>query len=315
MPLSMIESMRWYGPGDQVPLQHIRQAGASAVYTSLHDIPYGEVWPREAIRGRKALVERHGLDWIAVESLPVHEDIKTRSGDFRRHIDNYKQSLRNLGVEGIGLVIYNFMPVLDWVRTDLAHVLPDGSQCLSYDPVRFAAFDVHLLGRKGAEKDWTEAQLRAAEAFVHSLDAAGRAAFERSIIDVFPGCRMGLTLDDVRAMLATYDHIDAARLKEHYYRFLAEVAPVAEAAGVRLAVHPDDPPLPHPGAAAHRVHPGRRAGAVRGRGQPGQRPVLLRRVLQPPGRQRPPGHGPPPGAAHPLRPPAQHPAQPRRQLP
>jgi mannonate dehydratase len=243
MNLSMEESMRWYGPDDPVSLQYIRQAGATGVYTSLHHIPYGEDWPAESIRERKKLVVDAGLRWVAAESVPVHEDIKTRSGDYLEHIENYKQTLRRLGAEGIDLVIYNFMPVLDWVRTDLAYKLEDGSECLYFDPVQFAAFEIYLLRRKGAEKDYTKEQLSAAKVFFDGLSEAGRKNFERSLIDVFPGLKMGLSIEDVRNMLGAYSDIDRKQLKENYKLFLAAVIPVAEAEGVRMAVHPDDPPF------------------------------------------------------------------------
>lgn len=242
MNLSMKECMRWYGPDDPVPLRYIRQAGASGVYTSLHQIPYGDVWPRDQIRQRREQIEAAGLKWVTVESVPVHEEIKTRRGDFHRYIDNYRQTLRNLGAEGIDLVIYNFMPVLDWVRTDLAYRLEDGSECLYFDPIQFAAFEIYLLQRAGAENDYSQEQQAAAETFFKSLDAEGRAQFERSLIDVFPGCKMGLSIADVRALLATYDGIDRKRLQEHFRLFLEAVIPVAEESGVRMAVHPDDPP-------------------------------------------------------------------------
>lgn len=242
MNLSLSESMRWYGPEDPVSLRFIRQAGATGIYTSLHRIPYGEVWPTEAIRERKQLVEDAGLSWVAVESVPVHEDIKTRSGDYQRYIDNYQKTLYNLAAEGVDLVIYNFMPVLDWVRTDLAYRLEDGSECLYFDPVQFAAFEIYLLRREGAEKDYTETQLQAAEKFIEAFSEAEKQAFERSLIDVFPGCKMGLSIEDVRTMLARYEHIHRHQLQENFRLFLEAVIPVAEEAGVRMAVHPDDPP-------------------------------------------------------------------------
>jgi mannonate dehydratase len=178
-----------------------------------------------------------------VESVPVHEDIKTRSGDYLQHIENYKHTLRRLGDEGIDLVIYNFMPVLDWVRTDLAYKLEDGSECLYFDPVQFAAFEIYLLHRKGAEKDYTKEQLSAAKVFFESLSQADKKNFERSLIDVFPGLKMGLSIEDVRNMLDAYRNIDRKQLKENYMLFLEAVIPVAEAEGVRMAVHPDDPPF------------------------------------------------------------------------
>jgi len=242
--LLMEESFRWYGPNDQVPLSYIRQAGATAVFNALHEIPYGDLWTREAIRARKELLQKAGLRWTAVESVPVHEAIRTGSGDLDTLYRNYAQTLRNLGAEDVRVVIYNFMPVLDWVRTDLRHVLADGSECLQFDPVHFAAFEVHALKRAGAEADYTPDQLTAAQAYWESMDTARREAFISGLIDVFPGCKLGLTLDDLRAMLAKYDSIDRDRLKENYARFLKAVVPAAEEAGVRLAVHPDDPPFP-----------------------------------------------------------------------
>ena len=176
MILSMQECMRWYGPDDQVPLQHILQAGASGVFSSLHEIPYGEVWPRSAIRAHKELIEQNGLRWVAVESVPVHEDIKTQSNNYQLYIENYQKTIANLGAEGLDLVIYNFMPVLDWVRTDLTYQLDDGSECLYFDPVQFAAFELFSLKRVGAEKDYTKEQLVRAEEFYNSLsgrEAAG----------------------------------------------------------------------------------------------------------------------------------------------
>lgn len=239
----MLESFRWYGPNDPVSLADIRQTGASGVITSLHHIPYGAVWSPAEIATRQAELAAHGLVWSAVESLPVSEDIKTRSGDCQRHLDNYRTSLRHLGAAGVKVVIYNFMPVLDWVRTDLRYRLPDGTEVLRFDPVRLAAFDLFLLARPDAERDWTAEQRGAAELW-DGLDAAGRAAFERDLIDVFPGCKMGLRIADVRRMLARYAGISPARMREHLKLFLEAVVPAAEEAGVRLAIHPDDPPWP-----------------------------------------------------------------------
>ncbi len=238
------ECFRWYGPNDPVTLQDIVQCGCAGVYTSLHHIPYGEVWPREEIRKRLDQLAPYGLEWTAVESVPVSEAIRTRTGDFERHLENYRQTLENLGAEGVKVVIYNFMPALDWVRTDLAYKLPDGSQCLFFDPAKFAAFEIYLLKRPGAEKDYTAAQLEKAKKFFDSLDEAGRAAFEKAILDVFPGVKMGVNMEKFRAMLAKYDGIDEKKLREHYRLFLEAVVPSAEKAGVRLAVHPDDPPFP-----------------------------------------------------------------------
>jgi len=238
------ESFRWYGPADPVPLSHIRQAGASSVFTSLHQIPYGESWPREAIRERKTLVEAAGLTWTAVESVPVHEDIKTGRGDLGRLFANYRETLRNLAAEGVTTVVYNFMPVLDWIRTDMRHVLPDGSECLLFDPVKFCAFELHALKRPGAETDYTAGQVDRATIWWNRLDNQARDAFVRSIIDVFPGVKRGLRLDDIRAMLARYSHFRDGDLENNLARFHEEVVPAAEAVGVRLAIHTDDPPFP-----------------------------------------------------------------------
>ena len=192
------ESFRWFGPNDPVPLSFIRQAGATAVFTSLHQIPYGELWPREAIRERRELLERAGLRWTAVESVPVHEGIKTGRGDLKTLFANYAQTLRNLAAEGVTTVIYNFMPVLDWIRTETQSVLPDGSLCLHYNPAQFAAFEIYALKRKGAESDFTPEQLEDARAWWNGLNDGQRDAFVQSIIDVFPGVKMGLNLDDIR---------------------------------------------------------------------------------------------------------------------
>lgn len=243
-PALMEESFRWYGPADTVPLSYIRQTGATAVFTSLHQIPYGELWPREAIRERKRVLAEAGLKWNAVESVPVHEDIRTGTGDLKMLFSNYAQTIRNLGAEDIHIVIYNFMPVLDWIRTDMHYLLPDGAEALRYDPVRFAAFEVYALKRPGAEADYTAEQLERAKAWWSGLDEPAREAFVQSIIDVFPGCKLGLSLDDIRAMLAKYEHIDADGLRANYARFLEAVVPACEEAGVRLAVHADDPPFP-----------------------------------------------------------------------
>lgn len=237
------EGFRWFGPADPVPLAHIRQAGAGAVFTSLHEIPYGELWPREAIRERKEMLEASGLRWTVVESVPVHENIKTGQGDLGRLFANYSQTLRNLAAEGVTTVIYNFMPVLDWVRTDMRMVLPDGSECLRFDPVHFAAFEIHALKRPGAEAGYTAEQLERGNVWWASLDEPAREAFIANIIDVFPGVKWGLSLEDIRVMLARYDGIDDDRLRANFARFLQAVTPAAEEAGVRLAVHPDDPPF------------------------------------------------------------------------
>lgn len=237
------QCFRWYGPKDPVTLQNIRQCGAEGLYTALHHIPYGDSWSQRTIRERKNQIEEAGLTWDAVESLPVSEAIRSRTGDYEEHLENYRTSLRNLAANGIDLVIYNFMPVLDWVRTDLAFKLEDGSECLKFDPVHFAAFEVHLLKRAGAEADYTEEQLNAAQAFVESMDMYQSHHFGKKIIDSFPGCKLGFSLDDIRTLLKSYEGIDEEQLRENYRLFLEAVIPTAEEVGIRMAVHPDDPPF------------------------------------------------------------------------
>ncbi len=239
----MAEGMRWFGPTDSVTLSEIRQTGATEVFSSLHDVPYGEAWTSEAIVARRDEIAHSGLRWSVVESVPVHESIKTRTGDFETHLANYRLTLQRLGAAGVTVVIYNFMPGMDWVRTDLHHRLPDGAEALLYDPVKIAAFDLLALGRPGAERDFTPAQQAAARAYWSAQPASARDAFIAQTLDLFPGVRLGLTLDGLRTRLAAYAGIEAARLREHLRLFLEAVVPTAEAAGVRLAVHPDDPPF------------------------------------------------------------------------
>ncbi len=243
-PDLMEEGLRWFGPADGVTLGEIRQTGASAVFSALHEIPIGEAWPMEAIRQRQAEIAAAGLAWRVVESVPVSEQIKTRTDDFARHIDNCRVTIERLGAAGIPIVVYNFMPVMDWVRTDLHYRLPDGRESLRYDPVAFAAFDLFALHREGAEADWPAEMCAGAEAFWRAQSATAREAFTRQTLDLFPGVRLGLTVDDLRARLAAYRGIDQAALQEHLRLFLDAIVPAAERAGVRLAIHPDDPPWP-----------------------------------------------------------------------
>ena len=237
----MEPTFRWYGPEDPVPLHFIPQAGATGIVTSLHYIPYGVLWTKEAILERKEMIEKAGMTWSVVESLPVHEDIKNASGSCKLYIDRYKQSIRNLGECGIKTITYNFMPVLDWVRTDLHHTLPDGSQVLYFNQVEFAVFELFILQRKGAENDYSPEIIAKAEALFKEMDEHQRFVLRRSIIDNFPGFK-GVTLEDVRAMLAKYENFSSERLRENLAAFLTEVVPVAEEWGCRMVIHPDDPP-------------------------------------------------------------------------
>jgi mannonate dehydratase len=250
-PLLPQESLRWFGPNDPVPLAHIRQSGATHVFTSLHQIPYGEVWPREAIRERKQQIEAAGLRWNVIESLPIHEDIKTGRGDLKKLFQNYTTSMQNLAAEARGdsttelkTIIYNFMPVLDWIRTDMQHTLPDGSRCMHYDPVKFAAFELFALNRPAARNDFTGDQLANADNWWRSLTDPEKNAFIQNIIDVFPGQKWGLSLDHIRAMLARYENFSHDHLLHNLARFLEAVIPAAEKLGLNLAIHPDDPPFP-----------------------------------------------------------------------
>ena len=240
----MTQTMRWFGPRDPVRLRDIRQAGATEVVTAMHEVPNGAMWTREAIAARKAEIRAAGLDWTVVESLPVDEGLKTQSGEWDRLIDNYRQSLRNLAVNGIRVVTYNFMPLLDWTRTDLAWELPDGARALRYEAVAVAAYDIHILRRPGAEQDYDAAMLAAAESRHAAMGDAARAHLERTIIAGLPGSEEGFTSAAFRDAIDTYADIDAARLRDHHVAFLEAVCPVADELGIRLVVHPDDPPFP-----------------------------------------------------------------------
>lgn len=241
---TMEETMRWYGPNDPVTLSDIRQAGATGIVTALHEIPNGEVWSTDAIRNRKRLIEDAGLRWSVVESVPVHERIKTRSGNFQELIENYKITIKNLALEKINIICYNFMPILDWIRTELDHELPNGARTLNFEMGALAAFDCFILKRKGAKESYPPDIIKKAETYYHGLDTEEIEKLKRTILDNLPGAEIGYTLEEFQEALDSYQNIDDATLEKNLRLFLNEVLPVAEVNNVFLAIHPDDPPYP-----------------------------------------------------------------------
>ncbi len=239
----MEQTMRWFGPQDPVSLRDLRQAGCAGVVSALHHIPNGVVWPVEEIQQRKNAVEAEGMRWSVVESLPVHEAIKSQQGDFEQYIENYRQSLRNLAACDVKIVTYNFMPLLDWTRTDLSYAMPDGGRALRFNMIEVAAYDVFQLKRPGAAKDYSDEVLRLADKKFKSLSEDEKIALEKNIVAGLPGSEVSFSTQDFLSAIMAYHHIGPEKYKQNLIYFLQQICPLADELGIKLVIHPDDPPF------------------------------------------------------------------------